>query len=132
MFAAAVAGCGSSTSGEVTHPLSVASGIDALASGHCMTVNAAPETLPLSVISFDLADGGSGYLDSYLVAAVPSGTTCGWDPLEAANLVPLDDTFTGSASDSAQSPAGTYDLDVICMNMLNDCLISSITWSATY
>ncbi len=133
MFAVvAIAGCGSSTSGGVTHPLPGASQID-IQPGYCITVNAAaPEALPVSVISFDLADAGSGYLDNYLVAAVPSGTACGPDPLEATNLFSLDDTFSGSASDSAQSPAGTYDLDVLCQNTLNDCLISSITWSTTY
>ena len=61
-----------------------------------------------------------------------SGSTCGADPLEATGLFPLDDTFSGSASDSAESPAGTYNLDVMCLNTPNDCLISSITWSATY
>ena len=44
----------------------------------------------------------------------------------------IDDQFTGSASDSGAVPAGLYDLDVICLNAVNDCLLDTVTWSATY
>jgi hypothetical protein len=127
------AGSGGQAAGGagVVHPLPGGTQVDIL-SGHCVTINAVPQTLPPSVVSFELIDGGGSNANGYRVAAVPSNYTCGADPLEEPLPPYISDRFTGSASDSAQFPAGDYNLDVICENPVNDCLIASITWSATY
>jgi len=129
----AAAGAGGQGAGGagVVHPLPGATQVDILP-GHCMTINSVAQTLPQSVVSFDLVDGGTAYANSYRVAAVPSNYTCGADPLEEPLPPYIDEAVTGSFSDSAQVPAGDYSLDVICENAVNDCLITSITWSATY
>jgi hypothetical protein len=126
----ASAGCGSNITGVAAHPLPGASQLD-IPPGQCVTINAQPQTIPASVVSFELIDGGGATVDTYLVAAVPHLTTCGPDPLEATNLFALDETFSGSSNGSAHYAAGTYDLDVICENSV-DCLITSLTWSAMY
>jgi len=129
----AAAGSGGQAAGGagVVHPLPGATQVD-IPSGHCVTINVVPQTLPQSVVSFDLTDGGGASANSYRVAAVPSSYTCGADPLEESLPPYIDEPFTGSAHDSAQVPAGDYSLDVICENAVNDCLITSITWSAMY
>jgi hypothetical protein len=116
------AGCGS---GGTTHPLEGASQID-IPAGGCIIVNANPETIPASTVSYTLVDGYGD--DNFEVGVVPSSYTCQFNQY----LSYVDDIFVGSASDSADVPAGTYDLDVICQNAAADCLISSITWDATY
>jgi hypothetical protein len=130
----AAAGSGGQAAGGaggagVVHPLPGATEVD-IQSGHCVTINAVAQTLPQSVVSFDLTDSGGG--NNYRVAIVPSSYTCGWDPLEGALPPYLDALYTGSVHDSAQLPAGDYSLDLICENAVNDCLIDIITWSATY
>jgi hypothetical protein len=130
----AAAGSGGQAAGGaagVVHPLPGATQVD-IQSGHCVTINAVAQTLPPSVVSFDLIDGGGASANGYRVAAVPSNYTCGADPLEEPLPPYISERFTGSASDSAQFPAGDYNLDVICENLVNDCLITSITWSAVY
>jgi hypothetical protein len=129
----AIAGCGSSsTSGPpAVHQLPGATGVD-IPAQHCVTINAAPQTLPASFVSFELMDGGGTYVDGYRVAIVPSSYTCGADPLEESLPPYIDEAFTGSFNDSAQLPADDYSLDVICENTTADCLIASITWSAMY
>ena len=121
-----VAGCGGSTTvtGAVTYPLPGASSIDLLP-GDCIIVNAAPQSLPASTVSYSLTDL---YADNLEVGVVPSSYTCQFSTYSTF----IDDTFSGSASDSGGVPAGTYDLDVICENLISDCLIDTVTWSATY
>jgi hypothetical protein len=128
---AAMGSGGAAGGAGVVHPLPGATQVD-IPSGHCVTINAVPQTLPQSVVSFDLIDGGGANANSYRVAAVPSNYTCGADPLEEPLPPYIDEPFTGSAHDSAQVPAADYSLDVICENPVNDCLITSIAWSATY
>jgi hypothetical protein len=119
-------GGGGGTGGGVnTYPLPSASQID-IPAGGCVIVNAAPQSLPASTVSYSLADFDG--TDSYEVGVVPSNYTCQFPTADAF----VDDVFTGSATDSAAIPAGIYDLDVICQNVSGDCLIDTITWSATY
>jgi hypothetical protein len=133
LFAVAVLGCGSGGGTDVTpppggpstYPLPGATQLD-IQAGDCVIVNAQPQTLPASTVSYTLVD--SDGTDTVEVGVVPSTYTCQFDPNQAY----VDDIFTGSATDSSQVPAGTYDLDIICQNALGDCLINSATWSATY
>ena len=89
-------------------------------------VNAVPQQLPPSTVSYTLT--GFYSTDWWEVGVLPSNYTCQFDPNNAF----VDDIFVGSATDSASVPAGTYDLDIICQNTVADCVLSSITWSATY
>jgi hypothetical protein len=132
MLGIAIAGCGSSTAGAVVHPLPGATQVDIPGAQHCVTINAVPQTLPASVVSFQLVDGGGAYPNGYWLSIVPSGYTCGIDPLEEPLPPYISEGFSGSFNDSGQIPAGDYSLDVICENPTNDCLITSITWSAMY
>ena len=130
LLALGIVGCGGSTNpgpgpGVTTYPLPSGSQID-IPAGGCVIVNAAPQTLPASTVSYTLADFDG--TDSYEVGVVPSNYTCQFPTADAF----VDDLFTGSATDSAAIPAGVYDLDVICQNGSADCLIDTITWSATY
>jgi hypothetical protein len=127
LFVVGILGCSSGGGGGTTYPLPGATGID-IPAGGCIIVNADPQQLPVSTVSYSLADGGGSYADAYEVGVVPSSYTCQFPPADAF----VDDVFVGSASDSADVPAGVYDLDVICQNDSADCLIDSITWSATY
>jgi hypothetical protein len=111
--------------GPSTYQLPSGSQID-IPAGGCVIVNAAPQTLPASTVSYSLGDFDG--TDTYEVGVVPSSYTCQFPPADAF----VDDIFTGSATDSAAVPAGYYDLDVICQNVAADCLIDTITWSATY
>ena len=43
----------------------------------------------------------------------------------------VDDTFTGSRSDSISAPGDTYDFIVGCSNNAYDCIFN-LTWTATY
>jgi len=47
------------------------------------------------------------------------------------NLAIVDDTQTGSFSDSGPVPSGTYAFVVGCNNILDDCIFD-LTWTATY
>ncbi|HLK90849.1 MAG TPA: hypothetical protein VKZ18_13205 [Polyangia bacterium] len=124
--AVGTAGCGGGgSSGPVSHPLPGATQID-IAAGQCYIVNAVPQSLPPSTVSFTLVDAYG--TDLYEVGVVPSSNTCYFDQTIAV----IDDAVPGSGSDSAAVPAGTYDLDVICQNSVSDCLLDSITWEATY
>ncbi len=120
------AGCGSGGAVGVSHPLEGASNV-AIPAGSCIIVNADPETIPASTITYTLVDGYGD--DNYEVGVVPSSYTCQFSTYQSF----VDDTFTGSVSaPGAAVPAGTYDLDVICLNAAADCLVTSITWEATY
>jgi hypothetical protein len=122
----AIAGCGS---GGVAHPLQGNSQLDILP-GQCGILNPTPQTLPHSVVSWALTDAGGGHPGAYVVGVVPSSDTC-LNFYRYQSYV--DETFVGSASDSGEVPAGTYNLDLICQNGANnDCFVSSVTWSATY
>jgi hypothetical protein len=123
--AVALLGCGSSTSGGVAYALPGGSNIS-IAAGDCVIVNAAPQTLPASTVSYTLTDGYTD--DSFEVGVVPSTYTCQFDQYQSF----VDDHFAGSATDAAAVPPGTYDLDVICQNAVLPCLIADISWSATY
>lgn len=128
LLALGIVGCGGSTSsGGTTYPLPGGSQID-IPAGGCVIVNALPQSLPASTVAYSLADGGGTYPDSYEVGVVPSSYTCQFPTIDAF----IDDGFTGSASDVGTVPAGTYDLDIICQNGSADCLVDSVTWSATY
>ncbi len=67
----------------------------------------------------------SSMQDALEVAVVPSSDTCQYAGY-------IDDAVTGSATDSGTVPAGTYDLDIICQNAVDDCLVDTVSWSATY
>jgi len=108
-----------------TYALDTATGID-IPAGSCAIVNAQPQTLPLSTVSYSVVDEYND--DNLEVGVVPSTDTCQFNPNQAF----IDDIVVGSATDSGQAPAGTYDLDIICQNLASDCLVSSATWSATY
>ncbi|HTB60709.1 MAG TPA: hypothetical protein VLC06_22720 [Polyangia bacterium] len=128
LFAAGILGCGSSTRapGSTTLTLPGATQIDIVA-GDCAIVNTQPQMIPASTVSYNLVDAYG--TDSLEVGIVPSSDTCQFAQYQTF----VDDTFTGSAAPpSAEVPAGTYDLDIICQNLAADCLISSVTWSATY
>jgi hypothetical protein len=132
LLAFGILGCGGSTNpgpggGVNTYPLPGGSQID-IPAGGCVIVNAAPQSLPASTVSYSLGDGGGSYPDTYEVGIVPSSYTCQFPTADAF----IDDVFTGSASDSGSVPAGIYDLDIICQNGSADCLVDSVTWSATY
>ena len=132
LIALGVLGCGGSspgtgTAGTNTYALPGASQID-IPAGGCIIVNDAPQTLPPSTVSYTLTDAGGSYLDAYEVGVVPSSYTCQFPTADAF----IDDVFTGSANDFGSVPAGTYDLDIICQNGSADCLLGSVTWSATY
>jgi hypothetical protein len=131
LVALGVLGCGSSSpgggGGTNTYALPGASQID-IPAGSCIIVNAAPQSLPFSTVSYSLIDAGGTYLDAYEVGVVPSSDTCQFSTTDAF----IDDIFTGSASDSGTVVAGTYDLDIICQNGSADCQLGSVTWSATY
>ncbi|HLW79888.1 MAG TPA: hypothetical protein VKU44_09855 [Terriglobia bacterium] len=122
-----ILGCGGSSSGGNTYPLPGATQID-IPAGGCIIVNAAPQSLPPSTVAYSLDDGGGTYADSYEVGVVPSSYTCQFPTADAF----IDDVFIGSASDVGSVPSGIYDLDIICQNASADCLINSVTWSATY
>ena len=130
----AAAGSGGQAAGGagVVHSLPGATQVDVPPWPQCVTINTVPQTLPQSVVSFNLIDGGGASPNSYRVAIVPSSYTCGPDPLDESLPPYLSVAFTGSGSYSAQVPAADYSLDVICESTVNDCLITSITWSATY
>ncbi len=119
-------GGGGGPGGLVSHPLQGASQID-IPAGSCIIVNTYPENIPASSVSYDLVDQYGD--DNYEVGVVPSSYTCQFPPSQAF----VDDTFVGSFNAPAASvPAGTYDLDIICQNALQDCLVTSISWEATY
>jgi hypothetical protein len=109
--------------GPATYPLPGASGLD-LPAGSCFIVNASPVQIPTTAnVAYAITDH---YDDDLLeVAVVPSSDTCDFTGF-------VDDSITGSATDSGTVPAGTYDLDVICQNSVQDCFIDDVTWSATY
>jgi hypothetical protein len=124
------AGCGSGGgggAGVVSHPLEGASQVD-IPAGGCIIVNVNPETIPVpSTVSYNLVDQYGD--DNYEVGVVPSNYSCQFSTYQSY----VDDTFTGSFNaPPAAVPAGTFDLDVICQNALADCLLTSITWEATY
>ena len=131
LLALGILGCGGSSnpgpSGGNTYPLPGATQID-IPAGGCIIVNAAPQSLPPSTVAYSLADAGGTYADAYEVGVVPSSYTCQFPTADAF----IDDVFTGSASDVGTVPAGIYDLDIICQNGSADCLIDSVSWSATY
>lgn len=127
LVALAVIGCGgggtSGPAGPVTYSLQGASGLD-IAPGDCVIVNASPEQLPTAAtVAYDVTDHFDD--DALEVAVVPSSDTCQFTGY-------IDDSITGSASDSGPVPAGIYDLDIICQNAVQDCLIDNVAWSATY
>ena len=119
-----LAGCGGGGgSGAATYTLQGAPNLD-IPAGTCVIVNSSPEQIPTSAtVTYTLTDHYND--DAMEVAVVPSSDTC-----QFAGFV--DDGITGSASDSGSVPAGTYDLDVICQNAAQDCLVDNVTWSATY
>ena len=123
-----IAGCGSSTtttSGAITYPLPGGSQIR-IPAGTCVIVNAAPQSMPAALVAYTLTDGYTD--DNFEVGVVPSTDTCYF----AQSTAYVDDIFPGSANDSANVPAGTYDLDIICQNLTADCLVADISWTATY
>ena len=131
LLALGISGCGGSNpgpgGGASTYALPGGSQIH-IPAGGCIIVNSAPQSLPASTVFYSLTDGGGAYPGTYEVGVVPSTDTC---PFPTADAF-VDDGFTGSASDVGTVPAGIYDLDIICQNGSADCLIDSVTWSATY
>ena len=129
LFAAGLLGCGSSNTpapGSTTLTLLGATHIDIVA-GDCAIVNAQPQTIPASSVSYNVVDAYG--TDNLEVGILLSSDGCQFTQYQSF----VDDTFTGSAAPpSAEVPAETYDLDIICQNLAADCLISSVTWSATY
>jgi hypothetical protein len=111
--------------GGTTHQLLGGSAALDIPAGGCAIVNNAPETLPASTMSFSVTDG---YNDSLSVFVIPSSYACQLNP--SASFIA--NFFTGSGANSGPVPAGTYDLDIICGNTTTDCLLSSVTWEATY
>lgn len=110
-------------SGPTTYTLQGAGALD-IAPGDCVIVNASPESIPTTAtISYEVVDHFND--DALEVAVVPSSDTCQYAGY-------IDDAVTGSATDSGTVPAGTYDLDIICQNAVQDCLVDSVSWSATY
>jgi hypothetical protein len=101
VFMVAIAGCGSGSSGGVNYPLPGASQFD-IPPGQCIVVNTAPQTLPLSVVSYDLVDAGGSYADAYEVGVVPSSYTCLFNQYKSY----VDDTFVGSAATRHKSRPG--------------------------
>ncbi|HVV49682.1 MAG TPA: hypothetical protein VHO06_08485 [Polyangia bacterium] len=119
-------GNGSGPGGRVTYPLQGATGLD-IAAGDCVIVNGTPEQIPTAAtISYTLTDHYDD--DNMEVGVVPSSYTCQFSTYSTF----IDDTISASATDSGNVPAGVYDLDIICENLVQDCLIDSVTWSATY
>lgn len=106
------------------HQLPGAAALD-IPAGGCVVVNSAPQALPASTMSFTVTDAGD---DSLAVFVIPSGYGCQLDPSAAF----IQNFFTGSGANSGPVPAGTYDLDIDCSNTAGDCLISNVTWEATY
>lgn len=116
-------GGGRGPAGPATYTLQGATDLD-IPAGTCVIVNASPEEIPASAtVTYSLSDRYGD--DAMEVAVVPSSDTCQFTGF-------VDDYITGSASDSGDVPAGTYDLDVICQNVVQDCVVDSVTWSATY
>ena len=127
VMALVLVGCGGGSAagptGPATYTLEGASGLD-IPAGTCVIVNASPEQIPTTAtITYDITDHYND--DAMEVAVVPSSDTCSFAGF-------IDDAISGSASDSGTVSPGTYDLDIICQNSVQDCLVDSAAWSATY
>ena len=127
LFLIGLGACGGG-GGPVTHVL-VQNAPSDVPAGVCTAI-AGPYSVGSGSMSFTIADTPTGIgSDSMEVGIMfDSDFVAGGCNF---NLAIVDDTGTGSLTDSGPVSAGTYAFVVGCSNVIDDCLFD-LTWTATY